>query len=132
MPNETPEQAARRQAAAEMCIELLSEPSVYIRRTAVWELALHGGARAVDHLIPMLHSEVDWECRHYVVMALGRIGDARAVPALQALLVSDYLEPASEGPAGPAPPELAEHLRQDIEYALSWAEGRRAFHDTGD
>jgi HEAT repeat protein len=113
-----PETSPSTQSAADILVEMLSESSVHIRRMAVWELATQGNAHAVEHLLPMLHMEPDWECRHYIVMSLARLGDARALPTLRSLLETDYLEPDHHGPAGPAPADLAAHIRDDVAYAI--------------
>ena len=115
-----PMEEARRQAAVDLCIEMLAEKSVHLRRTAAWELGSLGDRRATPHLIACLE-DPDWECRHYTVMALGRLADPATVPVLEELLSGDYLSEANAGAAGPAPRKLAEHLKDDILYAITCA-----------
>ena len=115
-----PMDEARRQAAVGLCIEMLEEKSVHLRRTAAWELGSLGDRRATPHLIACLQ-DPDWECRHYTVMALGRLADPATVPVLEGLLSGDYLSESGCGDAGPAPRKLAEHLRDDILYAITCA-----------
>lgn len=115
-----PMDEARRQAAVDLCIEMLGEKSVHLRRTAAWELGSLGDRRATPHLIVCLQDS-DWECRHYTVMALGRLADPATIPVLEALLSGDYLSGEGGGDAGPAPRKLAEHLQDDIVYAITCA-----------
>ena len=110
----------RRQAAVDLCIEMLGEKSVHLRRTAAWELGSLGDRRATPHLVACLQ-DADWECRHYSVMALGRLADPETVPVLEGLLSGDHLSEVGGGDAGPAPRKLAEHLRDDILYAITCA-----------
>jgi HEAT repeat protein len=111
---------ARREQAIIACIEMLSESSVHMRRTAAWELGSLGDRRATPHLIASLQ-DPDWECRHYTVMALGRLADPETIPVLEGLLTDEYLAEDGGGVAGPAPRKLAEHLHEDILYAITCA-----------
>jgi HEAT repeat protein len=116
---------ARRQQSVDLCIEMLAEKSVHMRRTAAWELGSLGDRRATPHLVAALEDS-DWECRHYVVMALGRLADPMTIPVLEALLAGDYLAEDGGGIAGAAPRKLADHLRDDILYAITCAAAAQA------
>lgn len=74
-------------AAVERALtQLLGQATV---RSAVVEALVRYGKRVTDLLIKQLLVTEDLEIRQAALVALGRIGDARAVPALTRLLTTD-------------------------------------------
>jgi HEAT repeat protein len=99
-----------------LCLEDAASPQIW--RAAVWELGEQGDRRATPHLLRALDYP-DWECRHYAIMALGRLEDPAAAPELERRLTDGYLSPRPDDAVGPLPEGLAAHLREDIARAVA-------------
>jgi RNA polymerase sigma factor (sigma-70 family) len=64
----------------------LDDPASDLRLAAARALASHGDARALEPLLTAFARETDDAIRQALLQAIGALGDARAVPRLQALL----------------------------------------------
>ncbi len=81
--------ALRRTATAAdvpQLLDFLQHDEENVRRLAALTLGNVGAASAVEMLLTRLAAEDTPQVRHYIVKALGQIGDGRARPALEALL----------------------------------------------
>lgn len=94
---------------------MLTADSAPMRRVAVWEIGRLGDPRGAPHLVRAILEDVDWECRHYAIMALANVGGPDEARRIRELAAGDYLSADGQSPAGPLPDNLAEHLAEDLE-----------------
>ncbi len=104
-------------------VAMLSAESAPMRRVAVWELGRLGDPRGAPHLVRAIVEDVDWECRHYALMALANVGGPEEARRMRELAASDYLSADGQSPAGPLPERLAEHLAEDLERTAQFCAG---------
>jgi HEAT repeat protein len=64
-------------------IESLGDPDGNVRRLAASALGKLRATEAVEPLLELLAGETGPQVRQYSIVALGRIGDSRAIPSLQ-------------------------------------------------
>jgi HEAT repeat protein len=74
------------EAACEPLMAILDFPKMHVRLGAIEALGDIRSGKPVDELVRKLKSDPDNEVRWVATLALGQIGDRRAIPALEAAL----------------------------------------------
>jgi HEAT repeat protein len=77
-------------ASLEALLPLLQDHDKHLRYNLCTKLCYFGNSRAVDALIHVLNKDQSSDVRLMAAVALGRIGDPRAVLALQQAVTDDF------------------------------------------
>jgi HEAT repeat protein len=82
----------RHQEALEPLIELLEDPQEEVRATVSQALGLLGRAEAVEPILNRLRKEARLSVVRHIVLALGRIGDERALKPILTMVGNDKVD----------------------------------------